>query len=186
MNSNDRDCLEGEHFHIKSFSASSFHHKTPLRHHLKTNQHYSIPSLNWFLRHRIMSSRRYSLPSLKNGGIKFGFGGLGGMGFGSSSSKKKSEYPSHHQTPSSFFASTRHHDKFFRGPSGSSPSSPINASDAKVVHLKRVMQSVHPGHCRLLPGHQQLFHIFGNRRVDRLNSKIDCDEVYPNMFIGNE
>lgn len=137
------------------------------------------------------SSRRYSLPSLKSGGMKFGFNV--GYGFGSScSNKKKSSLDQTHASSSSFFNTTshRHHDKFVRGSSltssGSSPSSPLNVSDAKLHHLKRVMTSIHPGHCRLLPGHNQLFHIFGNRRVDRLNSKIDCDEVYPNILIGNE
>ena len=137
-----------------------------------------------------MSSRRYSLPSLKGGGIKFGFN-VGSIGTFGNCKKKASLADQSHQ-PSSFFFNTsshRHHDKFVgSSPSsgGSSPSSPLNVSDAKVHHLKRVMTSIHPGHCRLLPGHNQLYQVFGNRRVDRLNSKIDCDEVYPNILIGNE
>ena len=59
--------------------------------------------------------------------------------------------------------------------------------DCKVQHIKRVMNSVHPGHCfRQLPGQAQLYQIFGNHRIDRVTCKIDCDEVYPNILIGNE
>lgn len=108
------------------------------------------------------SSRRYSLPSFKNG-VSMGFGTAFGF-------KKKSIHD-------------HHHDKYLYETSSLTSN---HAMDTQLIHLKRVMTSIHPGHCRLLPGHSQLYHIFGNRRVDRLNSKIDCDEVYPNIFIGNE
>lgn len=62
----------------------------------------------------------------------------------------------------------------------------MDAVEWEVQRVKRSMSSVHPGHCRPLPGQAQLHQIFGNRRVDRLTSKIDCDEVYPNILIGNE
>ena len=62
----------------------------------------------------------------------------------------------------------------------------LDRLDARVQHVKRIMNSVHPGHCRQLPGHSHLHLIFGHRRVDRLALKIDCDEVYPGVLIGNE
>ena len=62
----------------------------------------------------------------------------------------------------------------------------LSITESKLHRCKLIIESTHPGHCRQLPGQHLLYQIFGNRRVDRLNSKIDCDEVYPNLFIGNE
>lgn len=58
--------------------------------------------------------------------------------------------------------------------------------DTKVQELQRVIGTTHPGHLRQLPGHAHLHLIFGQRRLDRVTCKIDCDEVYPNVLIGDE
>lgn len=143
-----------------------------------------------------MSNRRYSLPSLQRA-RKFSFG-----------LKKKSLYEddnffsngspsSRHQSSSSSgqppngshpsgHQSNGHHSGSSSINSSSTALNMLNSSEARIVQLKRMMSSIHPGHCRLLPGHDRLYHIFGNRRVDRFSSKIDVDEVYPNVFIGNE
>lgn len=58
--------------------------------------------------------------------------------------------------------------------------------DNRIADLKKIIGSTHPGHLRQLPGHAHLHLIFGQRRVDRVTCKIDCDEVYPNVLIGDE
>lgn len=60
-------------------------------------------------------------------------------------------------------------------------------TDMRLMQLHRVIASTHPGHMRQLPGHSHLHLIFGqNRRLDRLSCGIDCDEVWPNIIIGDE
>ena len=59
-------------------------------------------------------------------------------------------------------------------------------ADTKLIELQRLISTTHPGHMRQLPGHSHLHMIFGHRRLDRLSCQIDCDEVYPNIIIGDE
>ncbi|RWS28470.1 dual specificity protein phosphatase 3-like isoform X1 [Leptotrombidium deliense] len=58
--------------------------------------------------------------------------------------------------------------------------------ESKLVHLQRIIGSTHPGYNRQLPGQSLLPQIFFGRRLDRMSVRINCDEVYPNIFIGDE
>lgn len=141
-----------------------------------------------------MSNRRYSLPSLQRA-RKFSFG-LRKKSIGDddnffrngsqSSSHRSSSSSSGHASNSSGHNQNGHHNGSSSVTGSSTALNMLNSSETRIVQLKRMMSSIHPGHCRLLPGHDRLYHIFGHRRVDRFSSKIDVDEVYPNLFIGNE
>lgn len=133
----------------------------------------------------VMTSRRYSLPSLRQ--VRLGFGAL----------KKKQHSTTEDDSANAIDVTGDHgmmnllfdlrgRRSHTRNSSSSTSNTPLSATESKLLHCKRIIGSTHPGHCRQLPGQHQLYQIFGNRRVDRLNSKIDCDEVYPNLFIGNE
>lgn len=125
------------------------------------------------------TSRRYSLPSLKSASKNFSFPSLN---IRKRNSLCRDDLGLMTSTlPSSYFSSsTLTHGSHHR----TVPNT--QNIEVKLQQLKRIIGSTHPGHCRLLPAHQHLYQIFGNRRIDRLSSKIDCDEVYPNIFIGNE
>lgn len=142
------------------------------------------------------SNRRYSLPSLQRA-RKFSFGikkksmcDDGGNSFLDVSLPGGHRSSSSGRSSSSHSAGQQSNGHHTNGSSSVNSSSTalnmLNSSEARIVQLKRMMSSIHPGHCRLLPGHDRLYHIFGHRRVDRHSSKIDVDEVYPNLFIGNE
>lgn len=133
----------------------------------------------------VMGSRRYSLPSLRQ--VRLGFGAL---------KKKQHSTTEDESTMDSVTGDSNGTWNLLFDPrarrNGNTSSrnctsnTPLSATESKLLHCKRIIGSTHPGHCRQLPGQHQLYQIFGNRRVDRLNSKIDCDEVYPNLLIGNE
>lgn len=58
--------------------------------------------------------------------------------------------------------------------------------EARLAKLKRVITSTHSRVHRDLPGHSHFHRIFHGTRLDRRDLGIDCDEVYPNLFIGDE
>lgn len=61
--------------------------------------------------------------------------------------------------------------------------------DAKIVQLQRVITTTHANHNRQLPGFSFLPKIFGrpiSPATDRIQVGIDCDEVHPNVFVGDE
>ncbi|KAI1297127.1 Dual specificity protein phosphatase 13 isoform A [Halotydeus destructor] len=58
--------------------------------------------------------------------------------------------------------------------------------DGKLTQLHRIMTSTHPGYGRDLPGQSRLHTIYGQRRIDRISCHINCDEVYPNILIGDQ
>ncbi|XP_054164426.1 dual specificity protein phosphatase 3-like [Oppia nitens] len=61
--------------------------------------------------------------------------------------------------------------------------------DEKIVQLQRVIVNTQTNRNRQLPGYQLMTNPLDKQiplTNDRLYSGIDCDEVYPNLFIGNE
>ena len=61
--------------------------------------------------------------------------------------------------------------------------------DDKIVNLQRVIATTPTVHNRQLPGFTVLSKIYGKPippTTDRMYSGIDCDEVYPGIFIGDE
>ena len=62
-------------------------------------------------------------------------------------------------------------------------------ADSDIFHLQRVICTTHVNSQRQLPGFNLLPKIFGrdvSLTHDRTYSGIDCDEVYPNIFVGDE
>ena len=61
--------------------------------------------------------------------------------------------------------------------------------DAKIVSLQRILATTPTVHNRREPGFTLLPKIFGKpipMMNDRIHTGIDCDEVYPGIFVGDE
>lgn len=57
--------------------------------------------------------------------------------------------------------------------------------EKKLNKLKTIIECVEPKFNRDLPGHQLLPLGFFGRKLDREQLGVDCDEVFPNIFVGD-
>lgn len=57
--------------------------------------------------------------------------------------------------------------------------------EKKLNKLKSIIECVEPKFNRNLPGHQWLPLGFLGRKLDGEELRVDCDEVYKNIFVGD-
>ena len=58
--------------------------------------------------------------------------------------------------------------------------------EKEMAAIRTIIHNTQPRFHRDLPGHQHLLHRTFGKRLDRVALGIDCDEVYPALFIGDK